>query len=301
MKSKSIWHNAKYDWNIILSNAGKRIPIFMDTMLAHYVVRPGYDVPARDKRGLKIIAPQELGIESWKIDITKCQDEEKDIVAAYNARDTCYMFAVALKLAGDLYANWGLFQVEMNYLPCLMEAERTGIGIDVHKLADIEKNLREKADRIKEEFSSMFSPEENFNINSGPMLKELFYNKWGIIPPHKCMQCGMRHQQDHDRCVNKDCPNFDQPGTAPLEFVTDKGEPKLDKFVLSALAQAGEEKAKDLMEYRAATKLISSYCNLPEKVHDYDHMLHPQYVQNGTATGRVSSKSPNFLYTHWKL
>jgi len=294
MKSKSIWHNAKYDWNIILSNAGKRIPIFMDTMLAHYVVRPGYDVPARDKRGLKIIAPQELGIESWKIDITKCQDEEKDIVAAYNARDTCYMFAVALKLAGDLYANWGLFQVEMNYLPCLMEAERTGIGIDVHKLADIEKNLREKADKVKTEFSSMFSPEENFNINSGPMLKELFYNKWGIIPPRKCMKCGTRHQEPHHRCVNEKCENFTNEEGAPTEFVTDKGDPKLDKYVLSALAQAGEEKAKDLMEYRAATKLITSYCNLPEKVHDYDHMLHPQYVQNGTATGRISSKNPNF-------
>lgn len=294
MKSKSIWHNAKYDWNIMLSNAGKRLPIFMDTMLAHYVVRPGYDVPARDKRGLKIIAPQELGIESWKIDITKCQDEVKDVVAAYNARDTCYMFAVALKLAADIYKNWGLFQVEMNYLPCLMEAERTGIGIDAHKLADIEKNLREKADKVKEEFSSMFRPEENFNINSGPMLKELFYNKWGIIPPRKCMQCGMRHQEPHNKCVNKDCPNFDKPDTAPIEFVTDKGEPKLDKYVLSALAQAGEEKAKDLMEYRAATKLITSYCNLPEKVHDYDHMLHPQYVQNGTATGRISSKNPNF-------
>ena len=294
MVSKSIWHNAKYDWNIVLSNTGKRLPIFMDTMLAHYVARPGYDVPARDKRGLKIIAPKELGIESWKIDITKCQDEEKDIVAAYNARDTCYMFAVALKLAGDLYSNWGLFQVEMNYLPCLMEAERTGIGIDTHKLADIEKNLREKADKVKTEFSSMFSPEENFNINSGPMLKELFYNKWGIIPPRKCMKCGTRHQEPHHRCVNEKCENFTNEEGAPTEFVTDKGDPKLDKYVLSALAQAGEEKAKDLMEYRAATKLITSYCNLPEKVHDYDHMLHPQYVQNGTATGRISSKNPNF-------
>lgn len=297
MKAKSIWHNAKYDWNIMLSATGKRLPIFMDTMLAHYVARPGYDIPQRDKRGLKIIAPNELDIPSWKIDITKCQYEVKDVAAAYNARDTCYMFAVALLLAPDLHDMWDLFMIEMNYLPVLMEAERTGIAIDTKKLADIEHNLREKADRIKAEFSAMFSPEEEFNINSGDMLKKLFYERWGVIPPRKCMQCGTRHQEPHFKCVNPSCPNFDKPDTAPMEFVTEKGSPKLDKYVLNALVVAGNQKAKDLIEYRAATKLITSYCNLPEKIHHYDSMIHPTYVQNGTATGRISSKNPNFQLT----
>lgn len=294
-EKETIWHNAKFDYNVLLTATGKRVPIFMDTMLAHYVAVPGYDDPSRDKRGLKIIAQQELGVPSWGIDITKCRYEPKDLAAAYNGRDISYMFAIALNLAGRLRPIWKLFKdVEMRFLPALMHAERNGVGLDIRKLKLIEKDLLIKMKRIKEEFTSYYNGEKEFNINSGPMLKDLFFKQLEIIPVRKCRVCGRRHQEVHEKCVNTECEKYNQPGSAPVAYVTETGDPRLDKYALKELARAGVDQAKDLMEYRAASKLVNSYTNLDKKIHPFDGMLHPSYNQARTATGRLSSSKPNF-------
>ena len=291
----SIWHNAKFDFNIMLSNTGIRLPIWLDTMIAHYVTRPGNGIKGDMRRSLKIVACKELNVPGWAIDIVKCQAEDKDLVAAYNARDTCYMLGLAFVMAPDIAEHYDLiFNIEMKYLPILCMAERIGIRLDVKQLKSIETDLRAKADAIKAEFEAMFDPKEKFNINSNDMLKDLFYNRWGIIPPRKCKTCGVRHQQPHFKCVNPQCPEFDKEGSAPMEFTTPSGEPSMDKYVLDALMQAGVEKAKDLKEYKLANKLITSYCTLDKKVNPYDRMLHPQYNQAQTETGRLSASNPNF-------
>lgn len=299
-KKKNIFHNAKFDYNVILTETGISLPIYIDTMLAHYVGRPGYDDPSRDKRGLKIIAQKELNVPDWKADITKCQAEEKDLVAAYNARDCCYMMGIAMSLQPTLDKIPKLFfDVEMAFLPVLMHAEREGIGLDVTQLKDIEKSLLEKMDKIEKEFKTLY--EENsqqtdkaFNINSTPILKDLFYNKMGIVPPKKCKNCGKKHSYDDTVCHNESCEQFGVEGSAPMAHATPAGDPSLDKFALGTLASMGIDAAKNLKEYRAASKLTSSYTNLDTKLHVLDGKLHPSYNQARTATGRLSSSNPNF-------
>lgn len=315
LKSKlNIFHNAKFDYNVILTETGTALPIFIDTMLAHYVARPGFDDPVRDKRGLKIIAQKELGVPGWKADLKRYKNAEKDLAAAYNVRDTCYMLAIALRLQHSLDSMHKLFyDVEMKFLPVLMHAEREGVGLDVDKLKKIEAELKEKMDRIETKFQSIYNSEmedtvlynetlpsedrlpiKAFNINSGPILKDLFYTKMGIIPPRKCPLCGNRHNEEHFECTNESCDNYGQPDSAILAFSTPTGDPSLDKFALKGLLKFGVEEAKELMEYRAASKLVSSYTNLDEKLHPLTGKLHPSYHQARTATGRLSSSRPNF-------
>lgn len=293
-QKKLILHNAKFDYGVLLSQTGIRLPVFMDTMLAHYISRPGYDDLSRDKRGLKHIVVQELGVPSWKVDLKQYKLEHKDLAAAYNVRDICYMLGMAFIMEFSLRKIWPLFEIEMNFLPVLIHAERTGICLDVKKLKQIETDLKFKMEDIVSEFSRMYKEGETFNINSGPMIKDLFFNRMGVVPIRKCTACSKRHQHPDTKCHNEDCELFGVEGSTVLQYATPAGEASLDKHALGALAKAGVTQAKRLMEYRAASKLVTSYTNLDTKLHPMDGMLHPTYNQARTATGRLSSSNPNF-------
>lgn len=54
------------------------------------------------------------------------------------------------------------------------------------------------------------------------------------------------------------------------------------------------EVIRDLLEYREITKLLSTYIDaLPNMISEVTGKLHGQFFQNGTVTGRFSSRSPN--------
>lgn len=349
MKSmQSIWHNAKYDYSMLYEDFGIDLPIFMDTMLAHYVARPGYNAN-REKSGLKIIAPEELEVESWKIDVTKVQDDFKDIEAAYNARDCCYMYGIALALGDELLkpSVWDLFEIEMKYLPVLICAELSGVRLDAVKLKEIEADLVTKRDKVINHITGLFSTavdehfnqlvdeptvfgkpflkdkiylqykqdpskankkalldnmKQHFNINSNQLMKFFFFKMMGVIPPRKCPVCGSRNFENRDFCNNPSCKNYNVEKSVPYEFVSKvTGEPSFDKHVKEKLSEAGNSLMKELDEYAAANKLITSYCNMDALINPLTGNIHPSYNQARTATGRLSSSRPNFLYTHWKL
>lgn len=182
---KTIWHNAKFDTSMIRTNYDLDVTAYIDTMLAHYVARPEF-TDDRSTGKLKVIAPNELGIESWKIDVEKIQDEAKDLVAAYCARDCCYMFALALNLGDSLLqeATWSLFQIEMDYLPLLVDAELAGIRLDAKKLKAIEKASQDKLDTVVNKVKEMYEQSvdtyfdkyfENLTIFGKPFVKEKAY------------------------------------------------------------------------------------------------------------------------------
>lgn len=286
---KLVYHNSKYDYSMMWTETGIKLPIYFDTMVAHYVARPGFDDPHRDKRGLKVIAVNELGVRNWKGDIIKCQAEHKDLVGAYNTRDCCYMNGISYILWPSLQPIWRLFQdVEMQFTPLIANAEREGICLDVKMLKQIEKDLKLKMAGIVKEFSEIGG--EGFNINSGQQLSALFFDKMQIVPIRKCQKCTVQHQTGEEKCPK--CG-----GDSPIKRATPAGKPSLDKIALDDMAKTGVEAAKKLKEYRAASKLVTSYTNLDTKVHVVDGHLHPTYNQTRTASGRLSSSSPNFQVT----
>lgn len=78
----------------------------------------------------------------------------------------------------------------------------------------------------------------------------------------------------------------------PTMGLTDKGQPSVDKAALMAL-QSYHPGIEALAEWRQRFKVRSTYTDsLIEKV-GTDGRLHTDFVQWGTATGRLSSKSPN--------
>lgn len=78
----------------------------------------------------------------------------------------------------------------------------------------------------------------------------------------------------------------------PVLSETDKGEPSVDKAALMALRDY-HPGIELLAEWRQRFKVRSTYTDsLIEKV-GHDGRLHTDFVQWGTATGRLSSKAPN--------
>jgi DNA polymerase I-like protein with 3'-5' exonuclease and polymerase domains len=335
---KNIFHNAKFDYSIILNNTGVKLPIAMDTAIVDYITRPGYDDDRKtkaEKRGLKIVASRELGVKNWKADVTRCKDEIKDLVAAYNAKDTCYTFGLALILSIDAEINPTLFNIEHKFQQVLIEAELAGVGLDVDKLSEIRESLQAKEaelgakiqefvettgawdkgtepyEYITEERTTTRTlksgkvktttkmvtkrkPRNIFNINSGPMLKKLFFEVLGINPMRKCKKCFKAHSLPSDACNNPDCDNYNVEGTAPKMFVTKSGADKLDGEVLKLLAESGIEVAEQIHEYKGIAKLINSYMNIDRFIEPSTGRIHPTYNQTVTATGRLSSSKPNF-------
>ena len=73
-----------------------------------------------------------------------------------------------------------------------------------------------------------------------------------------------------------------------------KWQGKLEKIENDEeLSNEKREIAKNLLEYRAFKKLLSTYIEPIPQYADKDDRIHTTFNQNGTATGRLSSANPN--------
>ena len=148
-----------------------------------------------------------------------------------------------------------LFNIEMKLSVVLANMENVGLKIDVNKLDNVGKIFEDKIKSIAEDI--YFIAGEEFNINSPKQLGEVLFEKLHL--PH-----GKKNKTGFSTSVEV------------LE--------KLSKdFVI----------AKDVLEYRAYSKLLSTYINGLKEVKDENDFIHPLYKQALTQTGRLSSVEPN--------
>jgi DNA polymerase-1 len=149
-------------------------------------------------------------------------------------------------------------RIDLPLAPVLARMERAGVRIDPQALGRMSAALeRDIAAREKEIFEMAGAP---FNLNSPQQLAEVLFDKLNLPAPRKSAKTGAR-------------------STA------------VD--VLEGLAAKHPLPAK-VLEYREAAKLKSTYVDaLPRLIHPADGRLHTRLSQTGTATGRLSSSSPN--------
>jgi DNA polymerase I len=149
-------------------------------------------------------------------------------------------------------------RIDLPLAPVLARMERAGVRIDPKALAAMSRALEEEiAAREKEIHKMAGAP---FNIQSPPQLAEVLFDKLGLAAPRKSAKTGAR-------------------STAA--------------DVLEDLAAKHPLPAK-VLEFREAAKLKSTYVDaLPRLISAADGRLHTRLSQTGTATGRLSSASPN--------
>lgn len=255
---KVIGQNIKYDYKVA-KRWGLEIEPYFDTMLAAWLLDSQFG-----KYGLDRLAEDYLNYNTieYKDIVPKKQtllDLDLETVANYAGEDAYITYSL-FRFLDDKLKNDGitylLFNMEMPLLKILAEAEMRGIKIDSAMLGFYEKKLQAELDSIEKEVFQIYG--EKFNIRSPKQLQVVLFEDLKL-PATKKIKTGY----------------------------------STDTSVLTELAYL-HPIPKLLLEHRALAKLISTYVNaLPKLVNSETLRIHTNYVQTGTATGRLSSRDPN--------
>ena len=257
-----VGHNVKFDRSVLHRYGIGFASTPRDTMLAHYCL----DAAAR--HGMDTLAEQYLAYRPIPITALigeKERGKEQLSMAAlkpeqirdYAAEDA----DVTLRLDDairPLAPAKALAEVEEPLVKVLIEMERTGVRIDVDALKEYGRELDREILALTQRILAFAEP--GFNPDSPKQLGALLFEKLGLS------SAGVKK-------------------TATGQYSTD--EKTLSKLV-------GEHPViADILEYRACTKLKSTYVDKLPTLIDEEGRVHTTYSQSFTETGRLSSSDPN--------
>ncbi|MBS6152180.1 MAG: DNA polymerase I [Campylobacter gracilis] len=254
-----VGQNLKYDFEIVKNNFNIEPPAcFADTMVLAWLLDPANAV------GMDSISPRYLGYETVHFgDVVKKGETfasvELDAATIYASEDAWVTLRLYFKLKQLLEpALFKLAQeLEFPFVRVLWQMQRCGIKIDVEMIKRLiernERSLRALTDEIYELCG------EQFNINSPAQLGAVLFERLGL-PAAKRTKTGY----STDESVLKD---------------------------LTALHPA----VGKILDYRELFKLQSTYCEplLQLALADPQNRVRSNFLQTGTATGRLASKNPN--------
>ncbi|WP_456395977.1 DNA polymerase I [Desulfurobacterium sp.] len=147
-------------------------------------------------------------------------------------------------------------KIEHPLIEVLYHMERRGVLFDITYMNNLKNNFLQKMQQLEEEIFSIAG--EHFNLNSPKQLSRILFEKLKIKP------------------VKKTRTGY-----------------STNVEVLTTLALNGYEIAKLILEYRKYSKLLGTFIDGITKHMDEKGRVHTNFIQTGTATGRLSSAEPN--------
>lgn len=158
----------------------------------------------------------------------------------------------------------------MPLLKILAEMETVGIRVNRSVLHALDQELTIVEDRLVKAIYK--DAGTSFNLNSPKQLAEVLFQKLKLVSPS------------------------DRP--------TKSGSLSTNAEILTALQEQHPIVAR-ILEYRELFKLQSTYVRPLQELVGDDQRIHTDYVQTGTATGRISSQNPNLqnipIGTEWAV
>jgi DNA polymerase-1 len=254
-----IAHNAKYDYEV---SRGWGLPRWRakiwDTMVAAWVCdsdRGGYSL---DSLAASYFNYSGLAYYAVVPKGGTFADVPLEAACRYSAEDADLCLRLKLLFEGRLPAVGGdaLFNgLEMPLLPILAEMEGAGIKIEAARLKEYGVELAAELDDIQTETWKEAGHE--FNLGSPKQLQEVLFVERRLKPTKKT-----------------------------------KTGWSTDVAVLEELAR--EDRIPELLlRHRNLAKLKSTYVDTLADMADGEGRIHTNFVQTGTATGRLSSRDPN--------
>jgi DNA polymerase I len=252
-------HNAKFDYKVSRGWGIDRWRCkIWDTMVAAWLVNPERGTYSLDS------------LVSYTFDCTPIR--YNDIVPKGNTFNSVTLetatrysgedadFCVRLKHYLEPIMNktdsLALFEnIEMPLLPVLAEMEGEGIKIEPKVLADYGKELAVELDHIQEETWKTVGHE--FNLSSTKQLQEVLFVERKLTPTKKTKT------------------GFSTDAAAMEDLARQDPVPAL------------------ILRHRTLSKLKSTYVDTLGDMADGEGRVHTNFVQTGTATGRLSSREPN--------
>lgn len=297
---KIIFHNAKFDYQVIKSTCGIELPIYWDTMIAAKLL------DENEKAGLK---------EQYRIHIDSSQEKydiehlfkklsydiiDVDLFALYAATDSFITYKLyeyqELKFKDPSKSkvfNNVFMELEMPLIRVVAEMELKGIELDL----DYSKKLSDKYHALLDGCDAE-AQEELLKLK--PKI-----DAWRLTPdanfqPSKKGGEGVSKSKSEQL---SDPINLSSPSQLAILFYDilevkpfDKKSPRgTGEEQMDYIAKKYNFKLCDIiLKKRELDKLLGTYIDkLPSSVNQKDNRLHANFNQNGTNTGRFSSSSPN--------
>ncbi|MBO5801917.1 MAG: DNA polymerase I [Alistipes sp.] len=259
-----VGQNMKFDIMVLRKLGIEVRGVKIDTMLLHYLI------DAESRHNMNFMSERYLNYSPISIETLIGKGAKQltmdmvavERVAEYAAEDA----DVTLRLKRVLYAEvekLGMLdlyhRIEEPMIDVLADVELAGVHIDCEALNSYAVELREMLARLEAEVREM-ADEPTLNINSSRQLGEVLFGKLHIAEKPKM--------------------------TKTKQYSTD--EEYLQGFAHDFPI------VEKILEYRGVKKLLSTYVEaLPQLVNRVTGKIHTSYNQAVTATGRLSSTSPN--------
>lgn len=257
-----VFQNAKYDW-LVLKNQGIHLRgVVFDPMVASYILNPeqSHNLIDITRRYLnsELIAPSYSDLVPKGKTIADINIEE---VAHYCGMQVYITFQLVGKLAAELNKVPKLADllktVEMPLEVVLADMEYCGVKIETAYLKEFSEQLEKQLKIIEQQ--AYQAAGEKFNLGSPKQLSQLLFEKLGLSTK-KTRQTKTGYSTD----------------AAVLEKLQG------DHPVIDAI-----------LEHRTLAKLKSTYVDALPELADENQRIHTSFNQTITATGRLSSSSPN--------
>ena len=258
-----ILHNMKFD-ALVLAKYNITIENYDDTMLLSYSLGSGgirhkLDTLIKFYFDHEAISFKEL-IGSGK-DKKTFQEISINEAGKYAAEDADMTLRLWKKLKALLIKEnqTKIYEIiEKPLAKILMDMEKEGISINIKKLKDLSKNFENKIQKISKSCFNLIN--EEINLASPKQVGEILFDKL-VLPGGK---------------------------------KTSTGSWSTDAEVLENLANAGHEFPKKLLEWRALSKLKTTYTDaLPNYLNEKTKRIHTSFAMATTSTGRLASSDPN--------
>lgn len=265
-----VMHNAKFDLKVLAGqffSLGKsesyvfdflkKIKIF-DTMIFAWLENP--ERTGKSTLSLETLCENKFGIKGLEFNqIVKkgetFQDVPLEIACKYAAEDADFTLKLYEHFSKNSEISRELFDMETTVLPILTRMEILGIHIDSNILKEYSVELKQK---IHETETKIFTEVgHDFNIASPAQLQKVLFEERGLKASKKT-----KRGYSTDTSVLEELKNVDIV-------------PKL------------------ILDYREQTKLLSTYVESLPKLVDKNDRIHTDFIQTGTATGRLACRDPN--------
>lgn len=265
-----VMHNAKFDLKVLAGqfiSQGEnenfvldflqKIHIF-DTMIFAWLENPEHT--GKSSFSLEFLGENLLGKKGIEFDqiVKKGQtfaDVPLETAYKYAAEDADFTFQLYHHFIKNSKISSELFEMEMTVLPILTQMEISGIHLDSQILYDYAVELKQKISEVEKKIYNEVGHE--FNIASPLQLQTVLFEERGLKTGKKT-----KRGYSTDTSVLEELQEFDIV-------------PKM------------------ILEYRELTKLLSTYVESLPKLTDKESRIHTDFVQTGTATGRLSCRDPN--------
>lgn len=261
-----IMHNAKFDLKVLYNTGFTKIfdgCKYYDTMVTAWLINP--ERTGRNGYSLEYLGETVLGLKGIEFsDIVQKGQTFADVpleqAYRYAAEDADFTYKLGLKLREPFEQDKTqtlkkLLMMEMQVLPILTKMELTGIHLDSNELNNYNKELVREIGLIEQNIYKEVG--HDFNIASPKQLQTVLFEE-------RHLKAGKKTKTGYST----------------------------DTSVLEELALY-DPVPRMILEYRELAKINSTYVETLPQLTDKDGRIHTDFVQTGTATGRLSCREPN--------